>query len=498
MPETIKALIVILTLGNALLYFHNKNLPSFISLNEAKRWQFLWITVTCAAFLSHNYWLFILIALGLIKAKDSSNSATRFANYLWLLPALPLLANDIPGFGGIRFLFELNFPRLLSLLILFPIFLNQSNKSLAFMRMPGDKLFAIFLLINMIISTRNGEITNILRSNVYIFLDIFLPYYAASRSLSKFIDFQRISYVAFAFASVLAFLAIFETIRAWHLYSPLSSSLGIYQHSSAYLFRDGILRADGPFSGGIVLGYVLTFGLGLGLPIKDQYKKNKFFLFTIIISILGLLATASRGPWVGAALMYFIYILLSKNKAKHLKTISFGALAALPLLFFTSIGQKIVAMLPFIGESSTGSISYRQQLLEQSWIVIQRHPFLGSNTYMETPEMQTLIQGQGIIDIVNSYVRIALDSGLLGVTAFILIFFSLTYKLYKVRKKLINDSSELYNYANALIATMIAMLFIIATVSSIDIIEHLYWIMAGLMSSYIHFLQSLKNNKAKP
>ena len=155
-------------------------------------------------------------------------------------------------------------------------------------------------------------------------------------------------------------------------------------------------------------------------------------------------------------------------------------------------------MLPFIGESSTGSISYRQQLLEQSWVVIQRQPFLGSNTYMETPEMQTLIQGQGIIDVVNSYVRIALDSGLLGVTAFILIFFSLTYKLYKVRKKLINDSSELYNYANALIATVIAMLFIIATVSSIDIIEHLYWIMAGLMSSYIHFLQSLKNNEAKP
>ena len=340
MPETIKALIVILTLGNILLYFHYKNLPSFITPNEIKRWQFLWISVTCAAFLSHNYWLFILISFGLIKIKDSPNSAVRFANYLWLLPALPLLTNEIPGFGGVRFLFDLSFPRLLSLLILFPIFLNQSNRSLGFMRMPGDKLFAIFLLINVIISTRNGEITNILRSNFYIFLDIFLPYYAASRSLSKFTDFQRISYITFTITSILALLAIFETIKAWHLYSPLSSSLGIYQHSSAYLFRDGILRADGPFTGGIVLGYVLTFGLGLGLSIKDQYKKNKFFLLIIIISILGLLATASRGPWVGAALMYFIYVSLSKNKAKHLKTISFGALTALPLLFFTSIGQK--------------------------------------------------------------------------------------------------------------------------------------------------------------
>lgn len=498
MPETIKALIVILTLGNTLLYFHNKNLPSFISRAELKRWQFLWVTVTCAAFLSNNYWLFILLALCFIKVKDSSNNATRFANYLWLLPALPVLANDIPGFGGIRFLFELNFPRLLSLLILFPIFLMQSNKSLFFLKIPGDKLFATFLLINVLISTRNGEITNILRSNLYLFLDVFLPYYAASRSLSKFIDFQRISYVALTFSSVLAFLAIFEAIKAWHLYSSISYSLDIYQRFSAYLYREGLLRADGPFSSGIVLGYVITFGIGLGLSIKDQYKKNKFFLFIVMVNILGLLATASRGPWVGAALMYIVYILLSKNKAKHLKTISFGALAALPLLFFTSIGQKIVAILPFVGDSNSGSISYRERLLEQSWIIIQRHPFLGSDTYMETSEMQSLIQGQGIIDIVNSYVRIALDSGLLGVTAFILIFFSLVFKLYKARKKIRNDSTEMYNYANALIATLIAMLFIIATVSSIDIIEHLYWIMAGLMSGYIHLLQSLQKNKVKP
>lgn len=497
MPETIKALIVILALGNSLLYFHHKNLPPFISLTEAKRWQFLWIAVTCAAFLSNNYWLFIIIAIFLIKTKDTTNNASRFANYLWLLPALPLLGNDIPGFGGIRFLFELSFPRLLSLVILLPIFLSQSNRTLAFFRMPGDKLFAMFLLINVLITTRNGEITNILRSNFYIFIDLFLPYYAASRSLLKFVDFKKISYVALTFCSVLALLAVFETIRAWHLYSTLSYSLDIPLRFSSYLYRDGLLRADGPFSSGIVLGYVLTFGLGLGLAIKSDFRKNTFYLLILTIIIVGLLATASRGPWVGAALMGFVFTLLSKNKIKYFKKITLGGIIALPFIVFTTTGQKVLAMLPFIGESNSGSISYRQQLLEQSWIVIQRNPFLGSNTYLDTPEMQSLIQGQGIIDIVNSYVRIGLDSGLLGFITFVSIFVSLTLKLYKARAKSLKISIEMYNYANALIATVIAMLFIIATVSSIDIVEQLYWVMAGLMSSYLHLIKSLKNDKAE-
>lgn len=43
--------------------------------------------------------------------------------------------------------------------------------------------------------------------------------------------------------------------------------------------------------------------------------------------------------------------------------------------------------------------------MDNSWIVIQRNPLFGSFDFRNTPEMQSMIQGEGIIDIVNTYIN---------------------------------------------------------------------------------------------
>lgn len=492
MPETIKALIVILFLSQLLFFFHLKNKLTFIRTAELQQWQFLWLSTTTIAFLSHNYWLFTLLFIFILKLKKQTQSSLNFSHYLLLLPTLPLLEKEIPGVGGIRFLFELSVPRLLSLIILLPIFLRSTDRSMAFLKMPGDKLFALFLFINIVITTRNGEITNILRSNFYLFLDMFLPYYAASRALMKYHDFQRISYIIVISASILAFIALFEALRGWHLYGSLNYALDVAQRFSTYNYRGGILRAHSSFSSGISLGYYFVIGLGFALTLKTYFKNQRFYFVLVGIITLGLITTLARGPWLGAILMIIVYFFLSKNKSKQLKKALLLSTIATPLFLLSSTGQKIVNMLPFIGDSESGSVTYRQQLLEQAWIVIQRYPVLGSNRYLETPEMQSLVQGQGIIDIVNSYLRIALETGLLGVSTFIFFFILLIKELYKARKKLTPSNPEQYNYANALISVTIAVLLIISTVSSIDSISHYYWALAGLISNYIYNLQ--RNN----
>lgn len=498
MPETIKSLIIILAVGSLILHIHRANLPKLISSSEFRQWRFLWIASSSAAFLSNNYWLFILILVSIFKLRIKGDKTSQLLNYIWLLPLLPILSKDIPGFGSIRFLFELSYPRLLALIILLPIFITQSNKKIAFFRLPGDKILALYLLVNILITTRNGDLTNILRSNFYLFIDIFLPYYAASRAFQKFYDFKKFAFVIFTSASILAIIALFETFKGWHLYTSLSYSLDINHRFSDYLFRDGLLRATGPFSSSIVLGYVLTIGLGMGLAISSSFQKKKWLLLTFLFYGLALLATASRGPWIGAFLLYIIFVFLNHNKAKLIHQ---GALATIifsPVIFFTSYGQKIIQMLPFIGESNEGSISYRQELFEKSWIVIQRQPLLGSNTYLETPEMQSMIQGQGIIDIVNSYLRIGLDSGLIGLGLFILFFFGLLFRLYLAQRKISREKPEIHQFAIALLATMFSTLLIIATVSSIDIVGQLYWFLAGIVSSYLYFLKNNNPSQVHP
>jgi O-antigen ligase len=227
----------------------------------------------------------------------------------------------------------------------------------------------------------------------------------------------------------------------------------------------------------------------MGLAISPFLKNNKYKFLIFSLFIIGLLATASRGPWVGAIILFALFTLQSRHKTKLISRILIASILFSPFALFTSAGQKIISLLPFIGESNTGSVTYRQDLFEKSLIVIQRHPFLGSNTYMDTPEMQSLIQGQGIIDIVNTYIRIALNSGLTGVSLFILFFLTLLGKLYVIQKKIPKNAPELHQYSSALIATMSSMLLIIATVSSVDIVSYLYWFMAGIMSAYIYFLK---------
>jgi O-antigen ligase len=489
MPETIKSLIIILVLGSFILHFHKKNLPKIISSSDINQWQFLWIASSCAAFLSYNYWLFVLAITSIIKLRSNNDKAAQFICYIWLLPLLPLLEKDIPGLGGIRFIFELNFPRLLSLTILLPLFLTQSDKKLSFFHLPGDKILSLYLLVSILLTSRNGEITNIFRSNFYLFIDIFLPYYAASRALVKFHDFRQFAFAFFTSVSILAIIALFEMFKGWHLYSSLSYSLDIPSRFSSYLFRDGLLRATGPFSSSIILGYVLTIGLGMGVAISSTFQNRKWLLLLFLLYGLALLATASRGPWVGAFLLYLTFVFLNHNKTKVMRQGAIAATVFSPLLFFTSYGQKIIQLLPFIGQSHDGTISYRQELFEKSWIVIQRHPFFGSNTYLDTPEMQSMIQGQGIIDIVNSYLRIALNSGFIGVGLFMMFFFGLLFKLYRAQRKIPRSEPEIHLFAIALIATLVNILFIIATVSSIDIVSQLYWIIAGIISAYIHFLK---------
>jgi len=490
MPETIKSLIIILALGSLMLHAHRSNLPKIISVTEFRQWQFLWFASSCAAFLSNNYWLFIIILLALLKSCIKGNAANKFTSYIWLLPVLPLLEKVVPGFGIVNYLFELSYPRLLSLAVLLPIFITHSNKKTAFLNMPGDKIFTLYLFISVIITTRNGDLSNILRSNFYLFIDVFLPYYVASRAFHQLEHFKKFAFAVFTVASILAIIALFESIRSWHLYTTLDYSFDITRRFSHYLFRDGVLRATGPFSSSIVLGYILTLGLGMGLAISSSYTNKKWYLLTLLLLVLALLSTASRGAWVGAIFLYAMFILLNHNKTKRIRQALTISIVFSPALFFTSVGQKIITLLPFIGKSNEGSIGYRQELFNQAMIVIQRQPLLGTNTYLETAEMQSMIQGQGIIDLVNTYIQIALHSGVVGVGLFILFFSGLVLRLFLAQRKIPKNEPETHQFAIALLATLLSVLVIIATVSHIDIISHCYWILAGITSSYLYFLKN--------
>ena len=172
---------------------------------------------------------------------------------------------------------------------------------------------------------------------------------------------------------------------------------------------------------------------------------------------------------------------------------SLGALAALVVLSMTSFGEKLIGMLPFMSSEQSheaSTVEYRIRLLEQAAKLFQQNPLFGAANYRETPEMEVMRQGQGIIDVVNSYIDIGLSYGIIGLGIFLFIFLGLFFIVLKKIRTLPPEQEDLINIGRSLYAILGAILFIIATVSSINYLPIFYWLFAGLCSAYIRLCNS--------
>src|SRR5262249_4057421 len=91
----------------------------------------------------------------------------------------------------------------------------------------------------------------------------------------------------------------------------------------------------------------------------------------------------------------------------------------------------------------------------------------------------------GLMDIVNTYLEIAMKSGLVGLGLFVVFFASIILRLRRVLKFPSIKDVNFIAAVRASIAILIGMLVTIATASSIDFIPYVYWSFAGLCVSLI-------------
>src|SRR5438874_12837019 len=123
MAEYLKCLLAILALAG--LVFAAAKGPACVSIfgaGDYDRRRNPWFAVTLAAFLAHNFWLFIAAA-GVALLVAGAREPNRMAMFLVLLLAVPPIEAQITGFGLIDHFFAITYPRLLSLAVLMPAFL---------------------------------------------------------------------------------------------------------------------------------------------------------------------------------------------------------------------------------------------------------------------------------------------------------------------------------------------------------------------------------------
>ncbi|MDP3715626.1 MAG: O-antigen ligase family protein, partial [Burkholderiales bacterium] len=259
-----------------------------------------------------------------------------------------------------------------------------------------------------------------------------------------------------------------------------------------YLARGGEgtdLRAQGTTGQPIPFGYVMAVAIGFLLYLKRHAVRPVAWHMGLALLALGLFSSLSRGPWIGAAAMVVIFIAAGPAPLKGFARLGLLSLLLIPLVLATTSGQKIAELLPFIGSASTDNVDYRQRLAEISMQVIMENPFFGAFDYFYSPAMQELRQGQGIIDIVNTSLAIGLGSGLVGLALFAGFFVTVAIGIFKGMRLRADRNDESYALGQCLLATLLGIMVMIATVSSITVIPVIYWSVAGLGVAYARMLR---------
>jgi O-antigen ligase len=493
MPEHLRALLVILVLAS--LVFAYVPRPAFgmpIAAEDLRRRRNLWFGITLLAFLAHNFSIYIVGAavLLLVTIKAEKNPLALF---LFLLFAVPPFSAKILGVGVINQLFEINHLRLLSLTILLPAwyFIRKNKETEPLGRFWADRFILCYLFVNAALVFGFGNFTAELRpAIIYPFMDIFLPYYVASRSLRSLAAAKDALASLVISCLILAAIGVFEFLKSWLLYSSLPGALGVELGMGNYLGRGdlGVVRALASAGHGIALGYVLAIALLLYQFVQPRDRRPVSNTVGSLVLLAGSIAALSRGPWVGLAAGVVVFTLMSANRKRDFSRLLSCSFLVLIMVLVSPYRDRVINLLPFIGDTDAGSVTYRQMLLENSLLVISQRPWFGGGNYYNELASMGMVQGEGIVDLVNTYLSISLSQGCVGLVLFVGVFAAAGARLFRAWN-CAESPPEAHLLGRSLISALVAMLVTIATVSPILCIPTLYWALAGLCVGCARFLR---------
>jgi O-antigen ligase len=463
MPTHYKSMIVVLVLASFVFVALKPAFLPFMSEQDYTRRRNLWLGITLAAYLSPSIWLYVAIAVVMtvrVMRKDSN----PLALYALLMVAIPPVIGDLPTFGLVGNLFNINQFRLVTLMVLVPCLLAERGRRRLEgpLHYPTDWLLLSFLMLQILLYLEFVPMSIAIRNVAFTLLDSWLPYFVLSRCL-KSKEQVRDAMACFALCMVIfALPTVAEVALGTLLYANFASEWST-PNIFTYLTRGESIRAQLASGQSIVLGYQFAIALGFWCYLQHHVPSRFYKVATGLLLALGLVMPLSRGPWVGAVAIVVVYVLSGPRALGTFVKVVLATFVLAGAISLTPWADQVVQYLPFIGNFESETITYRQLILEVSWRIIQHSPFFGdpyAKLYMES-----LRTGQGIIDIVNVYVAMTLYYGFVGsglFTGFFVLPVIALFRLAKARR-VDDDTSRM---AAVLLAAIVGAMVMIGTVSN--------------------------------
>lgn len=507
MVYALKLLFPVLIVGMLSLLGLRPAFSSLLTKTQYQRAAFLLIVTTVVAFLAHSQLIYVVALAGVAlfaQAYLGGGVRGKAAAYMLLVIVLPPLAYGIGGVGGINYVLDVSGTRVLSLVLL----------PAAALKLLGDKTFqrprwvisvdlAVigYAALRIMLMAPHGSVTASLRSIAEFTLDVLLPYYVFSRGFRTEADL-RFVLAHLAMGLVLAAsigCAEFAVHRL--LYSELQWVYGYKWQLTMNLLRGEHLRVQAMTPQPIVLAFEMIFGLGLWTFLCGREWRRKSVLCVFGLMAACLYFTFSRGPLIGAVVFGICFLGLQKLPVRAFVTLLLLVLAAGVAVKIVGADAAIMTALSGLFGSSAAdlsSIAYRNELLDTALALLRQSPWLGVPNY--AAQMQDLKQGEGIIDVVNSYIAIALDAGFIGVAIYLVPYAIVLNRLFHMLGAAGGQASEAgtVKFARVLAAMTVALLLTIFTTSTISTMPFLLVMLLGLPIARLSMKPSAADGQEGP
>lgn len=414
MIANLKALIVVLAIAAAVFSVAKPICLRFMAEEDFARRRGIWFALTVAAFVSPNFWLFAAVALPLLYwgARKDPNPVAFYVLVFCVIS--PIIRVEIPAFGVNAF-FPMNLTRILAFAILIPVALEiiqSQDKKLALKFTAMDFFVLAYGVLQVTLLMPYESSTNTLRRAFLYFLDVMVLYFVATRACSTRQAIEEILASFCLLCAILASLAVFESLRGWLLYEGIAVEWGSGLGGIVYAMRDDFLRAQVSVGHSIPLGYLLAFGYGVWVYLGSRVQSRKLSIAFSVLMWAGMIAAHSRAGWVAGVAVYFACIAFGPKGPSRLVKSALIFAMIFGLVLLSPLGGRVIDNLPFVGTVGQENVEYRQQLAEASWAMVRQNPVFGNPFVLKY--MESLRQGEGIIDLVNTYAQIAMFYGLTG------------------------------------------------------------------------------------
>jgi hypothetical protein len=339
------------------------------------------------------------------------------------------------------------------------------------------------------------------RESIGLALDTILPYYALTRACVDRELRHRVLAMILVGAAYEAFVGMAEALSRHFLYSQFQYLYGFRWSLLEGLTRGSLIRAQAAFPGPLPLAVLMLFSIGVWFALKPETKSRAYNLLGFAL-LGGLLATLSRGP-VLSLLVLGGGVLLLRHVTQKKFLVAGVVLAIVAAVGWSAgLGTVVVSLVNGVtgaDETADFNVAYREELLSTSLALIRQSPLWGVPNYLQS--MENLRQGEGIIDLVNTYLVVALNVGLVGLAMFLAPF---GIGLWKQASSPLAASGAVNREGAAWLPLTLAIMVVVFTVSPVSMVQPiLIWVVAFALARLQEQMPALPRasasmNPAKP